>query len=170
MLDNLNTIRLAGVIPESIVDGPGMRMTIFVQGCPHHCKGCHNPETHDFNGGYTKDVQAIISCMQYDAAHYLDGITISGGEPFYQAEQCAMIARAAQAMGLNVWCYTGFTFEELLKRTEALELLIETDVLVDGRFEIRNRTLDIPFVGSSNQRIIDVKKSLEQGCAIRYAM
>ena len=162
-----NTIRLAGIVPESIVDGPGLRMTIFVQGCPHHCDGCHNPGTHDFDGGNEVTVDNVLNTI--NARYFgLDGITLSGGEPFCQAEQCAYIARVAHCLGLNVWVYMGFTFEELLGRTEAMALLLETDVLVDGRFEILNRTLCTPFIGSSNQRIIDVKKSLERGCAIRY--
>lgn len=163
------TIRLAGIENESIVDGPGMRMTIFVQGCPHHCKGCHNPETHDFDEGEDEKLWRIINTMN-DAAKHLDGITISGGEPFCQAGECRVLAWTAHELGKDVWCYSGFTFEELMGRMEAMELLVETDVLVDGRFIEELRTLELPFRGSSNQRLIDVKKSLEAGRAIEYKL
>lgn len=163
------TIRLAGIVPESIVDGPGLRMTIFVQGCPHHCEGCHNPKTHSFDGGQLLKLYSVINSIDSKKS-YLDGITLSGGEPFCQAEGCRVLAWAAHQMGLNVWCYTGFTFEELLSIRATMPLLREVDVLVDGPFEIRKRTLSVPFIGSRNQRIIDVKKSLEMGCAIEYEL
>jgi len=162
-----NKIRLAGIEYDSIVDGPGLRMTIFVQGCPHRCKGCHNPDTHNFSGGVEEDLHSVLNLMK-DRCNSIDGITLSGGEPFSQAGQCAVLALAAHQLGLNVWCYTGWMYEELLEFSWAHELLKQVDVLVDGRFEVGLRTLDLPFRGSSNQRIIDVEKSLECGCAIRY--
>lgn len=156
-------IRIAGLVNDSIVDGPGFRLAVFAQGCPHHCPGCHNPQTHDFSGGHEVDVEEIITKMRKNPL--LDGVTLTGGEPFCQPEACAEIARAARAAGLNVWCYTGYTFEELLceEDAERLSLLHTLDVLVDGRFMLEKRTLECRFRGSSNQRLIDVPKSLELG-------
>jgi anaerobic ribonucleoside-triphosphate reductase activating protein len=155
-------MRVAGVIQDSIVDGPGLRFTVFTQGCPHRCEGCHNPETHDPEGGMERDVGDIIAKML--ANPLTDGLTLSGGEPFTQSGECAEIARAAKKAGLNVWTYTGYTFEELHVIAErdigVAELLAETDVLVDGRFELSGRTLTLPWRGSANQRLIDTPKSL----------
>lgn len=158
-------IRIAGLVNDSIVDGPGFRFTVFTQGCPHACPGCHNPQTHDFSGGKDADTQEIIAKFRKNPL--LDGITLSGGEPFCQSEACTELAAAAKESGLNVWAYSGYTFEELLKgKKEWFELLQKVDVLVDGRFEMENRTLEAKFRGSKNQRLIDVPKSLEQGIAI----
>ena len=141
-------IRIAGIVQDSIVDGEGIRLTVFTQGCPHACPGCHNPETHDFNGGRMVDTAEIAAMM--DANPLLDGVTLSGGEPFCQPGACIEIAAAAHLKGLNVWCYTGYTIEEL----EGHPLLNEVDVLVDGRYMEEQRTLELPFRGSRNQRII----------------
>ena len=141
-------MRIAGIVHDSIVDGEGIRLAVFVQGCPHHCNGCHNPETHDFQGGRLIDTSEIIAMM--DANPLLDGVTLSGGEPFCQSGACIEIAAAAHLKGLNVWCYTGYTIEEL----EGHPLLNEVDVLVDGRYMEEQRTLELPFRGSRNQRII----------------
>ena len=151
-------IRIMGIVDDSIVDGPGLRLAVFTQGCPHHCPGCHNPQSHDFNGGKLMDTDEIIEKMDDDPL--LDGITLTGGEPFAQPAACAELARQAHARGLNVWCYTGYTFEALLDDREKRALLDQVDVLVDGRFELDKRSLELKFRGSSNQRIIDVKKSL----------
>lgn len=160
-------IRIAGIVNDSIVDGPGFRLSVFTQGCIHDCLGCHNPKTHDFNGGYDIDTDAIL--LQAKENILLDGVTLSGGEPFCQAEACAKIARGSKKIGLNVWCYTGYTFEELLEGCkEWHELLREIDVLVDGRFEIEKKSLDCRFRGSSNQRLIDVQASLANGKTILY--
>lgn len=152
-------IRLAGIQADSIVDGEGIRLAIFVQGCPHHCEGCHNPETHDYDGGYESDTDEIIRMM--DENPLLDGITLSGGEPFMQPQSCAAIVEGAKKRGLSVWCYTGFVWEDLVKNPAAMGLLEKVDVLIDGRFEIDKRSLDLYFKGSTNQRVIDVKKSLK---------
>lgn len=147
-------IKVAGFEPESIVDGDGIRFVIFTQGCPHHCEGCHNPESHDFNGGTEYDTSDIIKMIAENPL--ISGITLSGGEPFCQQEACMVIAKEAHRRNLSVWCYTGFTFEQLKKEP----LLKEVNILVDGRFELSQKTLTQPFKGSSNQRIIDVQKSL----------
>ena len=156
-------IRIAGVTNDSIVDGPGFRLAVFTQGCPHHCPGCHNPETHDSQGGHDADTAEIIAVMQKNPL--LAGVTLTGGEPMMQPQACLELARAAHAAGKNVWCYTGFTFETLLKEADPqrLALLRETDVLVDGPFLLAQRSLDVRFRGSRNQRLIDVQKSLSLG-------
>lgn len=154
-------IRIFGIAPESIVDGTGIRLAIFVQGCNHHCKGCHNPESHPFDGGKLYDVTKIISMMDNPL---LDGITLSGGEPFLQAKACKEIAVAAHEWGLNVWCYTGYTYEQIVeKNVDKVGLLDHVDVLVDGRFEIDKRSLDLLFRGSTNQRLIDMKETRKVG-------
>lgn len=157
-------IRIAGLVNDSIVDGPGFRLAVFTQGCPHNCEGCHNPETHDFNGGRLMDTGEIVKVMQDNPL--LDGITLTGGDPFCQPAACMELARSAHEMGLNVWAFSGWTYEELLKDPEACDLLKETDVLVDGPFVIAQRTLDKRFMGSKNQRAIDVRRSLAEGRAI----
>ena len=156
-------IRIAGVTNDSIVDGPGFRLAVFTQGCPHHCPGCHNPETHDSQGGHDADTAEIIGVMNRNPL--LAGVTLTGGEPMMQPQACLDIARAAHAAGKNVWCYTGFTFEALLREADPdrMALLRETDVLVDGPFLLAQRSLDVRFRGSRNQRLIDVQKSLSQG-------
>lgn len=153
-------IRIAGLVNDSIVDGPGFRFTVFTQGCPHHCVGCHNPQTHDFQAGSDMDTDEIVA--RFKKNPLLDGITLSGGEPFCQSEACAELARAARALGLNVWCYSGYTFEELLNgKDEWKTLLQELDVLIDGRFVLEERSLECRFRGSRNQRVIDVPTSLK---------
>lgn len=157
-------IRLASDLQmDSIVDGEGIRTVIWTQGCPHHCKGCHNPITHDFDGGELVDVEDVLG--RIDELEYQDGLTFSGGDPMCQPEACIQIAMYAKKKGLNIWCYTGYTFEQLLtlKKTNPfiLEFLKNIDVLVDGKFILEERSLDTPFRGSKNQRIIDVQKSLK---------
>ena len=137
------------------MDGPGVRTVIFVQGCPHNCPGCHNPQTHDPDGGYSADTADII--CKLGGNPLISGITLSGGEPFLQPDACAEIARAARRKGLDIWCYSGWTHEQLLEKPEAKVLLDEIDTLVDGRYMQELRTLDIPFIGSSNQRIIKIR-------------
>ena len=168
MSDKKTPLRLAGVVRESIVDGPGIRMTVFVQGCPHHCKGCHNQHTWDFEGGYMSSVERVLEEAAKDKL--LRGVTLSGGEPFTQAKALTVLAKGARAMGLNVFCYTGYTFEQLYeqfdKHPEFRELLQQCDWLVDGRFIEEEMSLMLHFRGSRNQRILDVPKSLEQGRAV----
>ena len=156
-------IRIAGTVNDSIVDGPGLRFAVFTQGCPHHCPGCHNPETHDRNGGHEEDTEAIIEKMLKNPL--LSGITLTGGDPLMQPRPCLELAKAAHGKALNVWVYTGYTWEALLKENDAdrMALIRETDVLVDGPFILAQRSLELDYRGSRNQRLIDVKKSLEQG-------
>lgn len=161
-------IRIAGLVNDSIVDGPGFRLAVFTQGCPHNCEGCHNPETHDFNGGSVKDTAEIIKMMNDNPL--LDGITLSGGDPFCQPAPCIELAKAARKLGLNVWAYSGWTYEEIMADADMAALVKELDVLIDGPFILAQRTLDKRFMGSKNQRAIDIKKSLERGEAVELTL
>ncbi len=158
-------VRLSGpVTKDSIVDGEGLRTVIWFQGCPHKCIGCHNPESHDFNSGKETTIQKIIE--KIDNLENQDGITFSGGEPMSQPEALNILVAYVKQKGLNVWCYTGFTFEQLVKLSEQkpiyMDILKNIDVLIDGRFKVEEKSLDLKFKGSSNQRIIDVKRSLKE--------
>jgi anaerobic ribonucleoside-triphosphate reductase activating protein len=158
-------IRLANPLQQdSIVDGEGIRMVVWTQGCSHNCKGCHNPNTHSFEGGFIKDIDELKEEIKDVLNH--DGITFSGGDPFFQIESCLEIAKYGKSLGLNIWCYTGFTFEELMimKRfnKHVLEFLKNIDVLIDGRFIEEEKDLTLKFRGSKNQRILNVKDSLRK--------
>lgn len=161
-------IRMAGVVSESIVDGPGIRYTLFVQGCPHKCEGCHNPQTHDFCGGKDDDTDVILEKILENPL--LDGVTFSGGEPFCQAKPLADLAKKIKQAGLNVISYSGYTIEYLIKNANDengyMELLREIDYLIDGPFVLSLKSYECKFRGSTNQRIIDVKKTLETGEAV----
>lgn len=160
-------VRLAADIqPDSILDGSGIRTVIWFQGCLHNCKGCQNPETHDMNGGIVVDVDELK--MKLKNLKYQSGITLSGGDPFFQPEAALEIAKFAKSVGLNVWAYTGFTYEALLSDKNRLDLLKNVDVLVDGKFMMDKKSLNCKFRGSTNQRLIDVKKSLEAGGVVLY--
>ena len=159
-------IRLAADLQrDSIVDGNGIRTVIWTQGCPHNCFGCHNPSTHSFDDGALVDVDLIKS--EINDLVYQDGITFSGGDPMCQAEACYEIAKYARDLGLNIWCYTGYTYEQLIKLGEKkksiMDFLSVIDVLVDGKFMMEYKSLDCLYRGSTNQRLIDVKKSLIKG-------
>ncbi len=163
-------IRLSGIVSESIVDGLGIRMTIFTQGCLHHCPHCHNPQTHDVMGGYETDTEIILKNL--DENPLLDGITLSGGEPFLQPKACAHLARNSHQKGLTVWTYTGYTWETLLQQNnpDIQELIQLTDILVDGPFQKEHSSYTLQFKGSANQRIIDVKKTLQTGHVYEYPL
>ena len=162
-MSSSNTIKIAGIIEESIVDGPGIRFVIFTQGCPHNCFGCHNPQTHDINGGMEVEIDNIIKKISENPL--LKGVTLSGGEPFMQANKIAVLLDKIDRNKLNVITYTGFKYEYLIHNTNAengfMDLLNRTDILIDGKFEIENKDENLKFMGSSNQRAIDVRKSLE---------
>ena len=162
-------MRIANTVSDSIVDGPGLRFTVFTQGCPHRCPGCHNPETHDPAGGREVSVEELREEMGKNPL--TDGLTLSGGDPFCQAAECAALARIAHEKGLNVWTYTGYTYERLLEGDlpGALELLEQTDVLVDGPFLLAEKSYEALFRGSANQRLIDVKKSRAAGHAVLWS-
>lgn len=141
---------------DSIVDGPGLRTTIWLQGCPHHCPHCHNPQTHKENGGYLVHTEELIEFLSNIT--YQDGVTFSGGDPLLQAASLIPIADWCHERGLTVWCYTGYIFENI----QTNPLLPHIDVLVDGPYIHEKRSMDLPFVGSKNQRIIDVPNSLKE--------
>ncbi|MBR2620520.1 MAG: anaerobic ribonucleoside-triphosphate reductase activating protein [Firmicutes bacterium] len=158
-------IRLAGIVRESIVDGPGIRFTVFCQGCPHACEECHNPETHDFAGG--KDISIERLLEEIDKDKLLAGVTFSGGEPFCQAEAFACLGRGVKERGLNITVFSGYTLEELqdmaVQRADVRELLELTDILIDGPFINELRDLTLQFRGSSNQRVIDMNETRKTG-------
>ena len=161
-------LNVSGIVSDSIVDGPGIRTTIFSQGCPHHCKGCHNPETWAFGCGTDIPVKAIVDIVKSNPL--CKGVTFSGGEPFSQAAAFAKLAVLLKAEGYEVASYSGYTFEELLEGSEAQQQLLSViDILIDGRFLLEQKSLEIAFRGSRNQRILDVKKSLAEGRAVETA-
>ncbi len=157
----MTNVKIAGVVRHSSVNGPGVRLVIFFQGCPHGCPGCQNPETWDIEGGEERTLESLIGEMKN--TRYLDGVTFSGGDPLMQPEALRALAEAAKTMGLTVWCYTGWKFEEILSGAaggEAQKALESIDVLVDGSFRLEEKTDDAIYRGSRNQRLIDVPRSL----------
>jgi anaerobic ribonucleoside-triphosphate reductase activating protein len=165
-------IRIGGTVSESIVDGPGIRFVVFCQGCLHDCPGCHNPESHDLNGGTPVDVEELW--MQISKGKLLQGVTFSGGEPFLQAEPLVDLAQKVKAEGLDLVVYTGYLFEELRalseQKPEIYQLLELTDILIDGPYLANQRDLNLPYRGSRNQRIIMVQDSLAQAKLILKAV
>lgn len=151
------SIRLSGIVRESIVDGPGIRYAVFTQGCPHHCPGCHNPETHDFNGGYFDTVENIFNDFKRNPL--LTGITFSGGEPMCQSKPLLKLAQMVVEFGKDVVIYSGYTLEQLSEMSketpEIRELLLLCRLLVDGPYIEAKRDLSLNFRGSSNQRLIE---------------
>jgi anaerobic ribonucleoside-triphosphate reductase activating protein len=163
----METLVIGGIEPESIVDGPGFRYTVFVQGCNFRCPGCHNPQLQTRSGGRGVTVGEILDDIRDNPL--LDGLTLSGGDPFTQAAACAVLAEEVRGLGLSVFAYTGYTFEALTRVMTLAEnpawrrLLMAVDVLVDGPFVRELRNIDLRFRGSSNQRLIDVRRSLAAG-------
>ncbi len=163
------TLRISGVIDESVVDGPGMRYVLFVQGCPHRCPGCHNPQTHDFEGGTLITVEDALAKIRatLDNDPLIDGMTISGGEPMSQAVALVPIAREAKSRNLDLMIYSGYTYEQLREMAQTDEsigyLLDNADKLVDGPFLMAERDLTLEFRGSRNQRYIDLVKTRKTG-------
>jgi len=160
--------QMATLIQDSIVDGPGLRLAVFCQGCPHRCEGCHNPEALDPAGGTTGTTEQVVELMAKNPL--CAGVTLTGGEPFMQAEAMAELARAAHACGRNVVTYTGYRLETLLAgldETPGWRALLEnSDWLVEGPFDLENRTLGLPWRGSTNQRVLNAPQSVAQGCAV----
>jgi len=153
-------LKVSGIIEESIVDGPGLRFSVFTQGCPHCCPGCHNPGTHDFDGGYEMDIDEIF--RQFKANPLLSGITFSGGEPFCQPEPLYHLGKKVKAMGKTIVLFSGYTWEQLIEKSHqeiyVKQLLSIGDILIDGPFIEASKDLELLFRGSSNQRIIELKK------------
>ena len=159
-------LTIAGVVKESIVDGPGIRYTVFTQGCPHHCPGCHKPQTWAFEGGQPTNAQALFEDFQKDPI--LKGITFSGGEPFCQPEPLTELAKLVHGAGKDVTIFTGYTYEQLLEKQDPAvdALLAQCDLLIDGPFVMAQRNLELRFRGSENQRLIDMKKTRQAGCVV----
>lgn len=158
-------IKLASQLTfDSIVDGPGLRTVLWTQGCPHGCKGCHNQETWDFEGGFWEDVDTVIKHIQ--TGHLQSGLTISGGEPFLQVEPLIELCKAVKTDSFTIWLYSGYTYQQILADHKKRELLEHIDVLVDGLFVASLMEHDLRFRGSANQRMIDVPTSLKQGTVI----
>ena len=156
---------LSGIVGDSIVDGPGIRTTVFCQGCPHHCPGCHNPETWDFGCGTPMAEEDILAIVRSNPL--CRGVTFSGGEPFAQSAGFARLAKLLKSAGYEVASYSGFTFEELLQGSEDQRSLLENiDILIDGPFLLEEKSLELVFKGSRNQRILDVPRSLAEGRAV----
>lgn len=159
-------MRISGIVEESIVDGPGIRTVIFMQGCPHACPGCHNPETHDFRGGQETSLEDIRAVLERNP--YIDGVTLSGGDPLARVFDCLEMAKLIKhTFSYNLWIYTGFTIEEIFEKSKSdpryLEVLSLTDVLVDGPYIEARRDLSLRYRGSDNQRIITVPATLKTG-------
>ena len=159
-------IRIAGTVGESIVDGPGFRYTLFVQGCPHGCPGCHNPQTHDFDGGQDIALDTLLHDMCRNPL--IKGVTFSGGEPFCKAEPLYHLAVELKHKGKHLMAYSGYTFEQLLELSDPFvkKLLGQLDLLVDGPFIMAEKNIELRFRGSANQRVLDVPKSLEANEAV----
>lgn len=154
------TIRVLSVLHDTTVDGPGFRTSIYCAGCGHHCPGCHNPQSWDFDGGEERNVDDLMAEITEDP--FAD-VTFTGGDPLYQAAAFTELARRIkQETNKNIWCYTGFLFEDIRDKAQFQELFNHIDVIVDGRFDLSQRNEDLPFRGSANQRIIDVQKSLRE--------
>lgn len=161
-------MRIANTVQDSIVDGLGLRVTVFTQGCYHHCPGCHNPETHDPHGGKEVSVEELSLLLKENPL--TEGLTLSGGEPFLQAAECYALAKVAKSLGLNIWAYSGYTYEELVAwgEKDVLDLLYSLDVLVDGKFHLAEKSYEALFRGSRNQRLIDVPKSRKLGFVVPW--
>ena len=158
-------ISVISIVESTSVDGPGLRTTVYCAGCGHRCKGCHNPQSWDINSGTLTDVTILADRLLSTN----EDITFSGGDPMFQAEAFAELANIIKSKSKrNIWCYTGYKIEQLLKSPKALALLKNIDVLVDGQFELALRDENLLFRGSSNQRLIDVKKTLEKGEVVTY--
>lgn len=159
-------LSILDILEETTADGPGFRTSIYAAGCPNACPGCHNPESWDIRRGHTMSTEEILQKVLDDP--FAD-VTFSGGDPMFQAEGFAELARAIKENSdKSIWCYTGYTFEKLLSNPHQHQLLQYIDVLVDGRFREDLRDESLYFRGSSNQRLIDVQASLKSGKAIAY--
>ena len=161
-------VRIAGTVEESIVDGPGLRYVLFMQGCPHHCPGCHNPETHDFSAGREVSLAWVLADVEKNPI--TRGVTFSGGEPFCQSRALIALARELRARDYHLTAFSGYTYEQISADTEKRTLLEELDILVDGPFMEAEKSMMLHFRGSRNQRIIDVPASLARGSVVLHEL
>ncbi|MCR5456054.1 MAG: anaerobic ribonucleoside-triphosphate reductase activating protein [Bacteroidales bacterium] len=160
------TIQLMNIIDYTTSDGPGFRTSVYCAGCAHNCKGCQNPQTWNFNAGKPTDIQEIYNHI---VANDMSDVTFSGGDPMYQPIAFTELAKLIKKnTSKTIWCYTGFTVEQILKNPVQAQLLGWIDVLVDGKFDENLKDPDLLFMGSSNQRLIDAQASMKQGRAVIY--
>ena len=159
VLSTNKPLRVVDIVEGTSVDGPGLRTSIYFAGCEHHCPGCHNPSTWPHDAGRDMTIEEIVRIVDYNDFD----VTFSGGDPMYQAEALMPLARKLKNDGRNIWCYSGFTFEEIMARPLMRDLLGYVDVLVDGPYVEAHRKLNLLFRGSDNQRLIDVAKTMAQG-------
>ena len=161
-------IRVFGTESDSIVDGPGLRCAIFTQGCTHGCPGCHNPDSHALEGGQERSIAELVEGICQNPM--TQGVTLSGGDPFDQVQASAELARQIKERGYNLWTYTGYLYEDLEASDDPAvrQLLDCTDVLVDGPFVQSRASYDLEWRGSSNQRLVDVKRSRAQGKVVLW--
>lgn len=168
--DDSKLIRLAGIAENSLVNGKGLRKVFFSQGCSHHCEGCFNQHTWEFAGGRMFDMDELVQKVRDEP--FLDGVTFSGGDPFQQADKFAYLAKKLHEANINIWAYTGYTFEELMKLAQTnphiKQMINNVDVIVDGRFMKDKMSENLKYCGSSNQRVIDVKSSLNENKIILF--
>ena len=157
----MNKLKVGGFLDNSLVNGIGLRSVIFVSGCTHECQGCHNQELQCFTYGEEVTLEKIMDRIKKNLG-IIKGVTFSGGDPMEQPENLVLLSKEIKKLKLNIWCYTGYTYEEILKDEAKYALLKEIDVLVDGPFILKLKDEDLKYKGSRNQRIIDVKKSIEQ--------
>lgn len=170
-MSNTSKIRLSSKLElDSVVNGDGLRMVVWFQGCLHACVGCHNEETWAIDGGYVYDIEQLKSDIKQNYHKYIDGITFSGGDPLFQIEALKQLVPYAKSLGLNVWLYSGDRFEMLMKDNDFKYLSEYIDVLVDGRFTQQLLDLNLDYRGSSNQRLIDVQQSLINNKIVLHAI
>lgn len=161
----MNKLRVLHVVEGTSVDGPGLRTSIYLAGCSHHCPGCHNPESWDMNGGEERTLDELMDIIAYNEAP----ITFSGGDPLAQAQPLALlINRIKQELGYNVWCYTGYTWQQVTQQPQLMAVVRQLDVLVDSPFLMAERDTKLRFRGSRNQRLIDVQSTLAQGHIVEW--
>ena len=153
-------LRILHIVEGTSVDGPGLRTSIYMAGCNHHCPGCHNPASWNPQGGEERTLDELMQVIAYNEAP----VTLSGGDPLQQPEGTrALISRIKHELGYNVWCYTGYTWEEIVNDPKLFKVVQELDVLVDGPFKMAERDISLRFCGSRNQRLIDVQRTLASG-------
>lgn len=158
-------IQLIRIVEDTTVDGPGWRTSVYCAGCKHACKGCHNPESWSFNIGESIEIEELLHRLSETEGN----ITFSGGDPMYQAEAFTELARRIrEELHRTIWCYTGFLWDEVLGNPQMSAMLPYLEVLVDGPFVEAEKSLDLMFRGSRNQRLIDVQKSLSTGCVVEF--
>ena len=161
----MNKLRVLHVVEGTSVDGPGLRTSIYLAGCSHHCPGCHNPESWDMNGREERTLDELMDIIAYNEAP----VTFSGGDPLAQAQPLALlINRIKQELGYNVWCYTGYTWQQVTQQPQLMAVVRQLDVLVDSPFLLAERDTKLRFRGSRNQRLIDVQSTLSQGHIVEW--